>query len=107
MSRKKNHVALFAGLGGFITAANRAGFETIYGKLFPGSSSLVESNVRFTVPYGCVGAGHDDQRRQKGAGDSERNFTKRERSTSKPAAANRTAPSCICTYHRSLQSEGQ
>ena len=30
MSRKKNHVALFAGLGGFITAANRAGFETIY-----------------------------------------------------------------------------
>ena len=30
MSRKKSHVALFAGLGGFITAANRAGFETIY-----------------------------------------------------------------------------
>ena len=30
MSRKKNHVALFAGLGGFITAGNRAGFETVY-----------------------------------------------------------------------------
>ena len=30
MSRKKSHVALFAGLGGFITAANKAGFETIY-----------------------------------------------------------------------------
>ena len=30
MSRKKNHMALFAGLGGFITAAKRAGFETVY-----------------------------------------------------------------------------
>ena len=27
---KPTHVALFAGLGGFITAANRAGFKTIY-----------------------------------------------------------------------------
>lgn len=28
--RKKTHLALFAGLGGFITAANRSGFDTVF-----------------------------------------------------------------------------
>ena len=44
---KRTHLALFAGLGGFITAANRAGFETVFANDF--ETSCVET-LKATFP---------------------------------------------------------